>query len=536
MLKAMLKLILIGLGFFIGLPMQFTAAACDPNASITHISTALDGSDGNGMAVFPSISPNGRYVAYVSDSSNLVAGDNNSQHDVFMYDRITCLTVRISVTSGGNEGNGGARLTFPSLSSDGHYVAFVSEASNLVEGDSNRKADVFVHDLQSGQTLLVSRASDGTQGNGEAVHALISGDGRYVMFDSFATNLVSGDVNNKPDVFLRDLQSGETRRISSASNGDESNGDSSLGKDMISADGQTLLLASNATNLAANDLNLHYDVFLHDLQSGQTGLAALAPGGAQVNPNIEDGAISDSGQMIAFASTASNLVSGDNNNQRDIFVLERQTGQISRVSVSSLLAESNGKSYSTDLSANGRYVTFLSAASNLVADDSNTKADAFLHDLQTGETTRISTGNGFQAEEDIETIDLAGSSNFAVFMTRAGNLVNGDNNQTYDVFLVKVPISLTPTDPPDAAPERNYYTTAIITLTWNAVTNAADYEIWVADNLNFTNAEIYYSDTLAFTTPALAEGTYYWRVRARRSNGLLGTWSVAESFRIDLSP
>jgi Tol biopolymer transport system component len=165
---------------------------------------ASDGTQGNGLSYYPSISADGRYVAFGSGASNLAPGDTNNERDVFLHDRESGATTRVSVASDGAQGN--SRSGAPAISADGRYVAFGSGASNLAPGDTNNAWDVFLHDRQSGATTRVSVASDGTQGNNDSVqfYPVISADGRYVSFESGASNLAPGDTNNAWDVFLHE--------------------------------------------------------------------------------------------------------------------------------------------------------------------------------------------------------------------------------------------------------------------------------------------------------------------------------------------
>ena len=158
----------------------------------TRVSVASDGTQSNNSSYNPSISANGRYVAFESEATNLVRGDTNNFRDIFVHDRQTGQTTRVSVASDGTQANG--HSYDPSISADGRYVAFASLANNLVSGDTNDQQDIFVHDRQTGQTTRVSVASDGTQASGHSFNPSISADGRYVAFVSSASNLVGGDT------------------------------------------------------------------------------------------------------------------------------------------------------------------------------------------------------------------------------------------------------------------------------------------------------------------------------------------------------
>jgi len=285
----------------------------------TRVSVNLQGGDPNGLSASPQISADGRYVAFSSDASNLVAGDTNAWFDVFVHDRQTGQTSRVSVATGGQQGNDHSSVS--SLSADGRYVVFVSGASNLVSGDTNAWSDVFVHDRQTGQTSRVSVATDGEEGNHFSVTATISADGRYVAFDSAASNLVAGDTNVSTDVFVHDRQTGQTSRVSVATGGEQGNGASEVAT--ISENGRFVAFQSRATNLVASDTNVRYDVFVHDRQTGQTSRMSVATDGTQGNEESRGPAISGNGRFVAFQSLASNLVAGDTNLSYDVYVRDR---------------------------------------------------------------------------------------------------------------------------------------------------------------------------------------------------------------------
>jgi Tol biopolymer transport system component len=338
------------------------------------VSVSSDGSEGNGSSVYSSISADGRYVAFQSTASNLVSGDTNGKDDIFVHDRQTGATTRVSVSSGGLEGNSNSYS--PSISSDGSYVAFDSNASNLVPGDTNENYDIFVHERQTGATSRVSVGSDGSEGNGRSSNPSISADGRYVAFNSDAGNLVPVDTNGDYDVFVHDRQTGATSRVSVSSDGSEGNSYSLF--PVISADGRYVAFASNAGNLVPGDTNGIYDIFVHDRQTGATSRVSVSSDGSEGNDSSARPSISADGRYAVFSSVAGNLVSGDTNGFEDIFVHDRQTGATSRVSVSSDGSEGNGYSVFPVISADGRYVAFQSNAINLVSGDTNGFEDVFV--------------------------------------------------------------------------------------------------------------------------------------------------------------
>ena len=227
-------------------------------------------------------------------------------------------TTRVSVNS--SEAQADNWSAGPSISSDGRFVAFESEASNLVTNDTNGFIDAFVHDLQTGATERVSVNSSGKQGNLESGFPSIRSDGRFVAFQSLASDLVANDTNNTSDVFVRDLPTGATERVSV--NSSEAQADNWSAGPSISSDGRFVAFESIATNLVANDTNGSRDVFVRDLQTGTTQRVSIDSSGKQGNLNSYDPSISSDGRFVAFGSEASNLVANDTNNTGDVFVRE----------------------------------------------------------------------------------------------------------------------------------------------------------------------------------------------------------------------
>jgi Tol biopolymer transport system component len=334
----------------------------------------------NGDSVSPAISADGRFVAFESTASNLVAGDTNESTDVFVRDRVAGTTERVGVASDGAQANSDSYS--PVISADGRFVAFESLASNLVVGDTNGSGDVFVRDRVAGTTERVGVASGGAQANRDSLSPAVSADGRFVAFESTASNLVAGDTNSTRDVFVRDRVAATTERVSVGSDGAQANGYSLL--PAISADGRFVAFESYASNLVAGDTNESTDVFVRDRVAATTERVSVADSLSPV--------ISADGRFVAFASYASNLVAGDTNGSRDVFVRDRVAGTTERVSVASGGAQANRDSHRAVISADGRFVAFLSTASNLVAGDTNGSGDVFVRDRVAATTTLVSVG------------------------------------------------------------------------------------------------------------------------------------------------
>lgn len=351
----------------------------------------------------PAISADGRWVAFESLAGDLVAGDTNGSSDVFVRDLQTATTTRVSVGPGGVQASGGG----PTISAEGRWVAFVSGAGNLVAGDTNDRADVFVYDRQTATTTRVSVGPGGAQGDSDSSLATISADGRWVVFESSATTLVAGDTNGHSDVFVHDRQTGTTTRASVGPGGVQGNGDSRFS--VISGDGRWVAFFSNSSNLVPNDWD-DYNAFVHDRQTGtttrlgfgfpvisangrwvgvgagvydqQTGTwtsAGVVPGTWPIGESAVS-AISADGRWVVFTSSIRDLVTGDTNGVNDLFVYDQQAGTRTRVSLGAGGVQANGGTYSGSISDDGRFVAFDSGASTLVAGDTNGRWDVFVYD------------------------------------------------------------------------------------------------------------------------------------------------------------
>ena len=409
--------------------------ACLTPAGVARVDVDSSGNQSSaGTADAPSflaISSDGQFIAFSSYASNLVAGDTAGHRDVFRRDTKNGATVRLSVDSSGNQG--GNDSANPSISADGRYVAFESAAGNLATGDTNVKTDIFLRDVQAGTTVLVSVNSSGTVGNNDSFAPSISADGRFIVFQSSASNLVAGDNNGAFDIFMRDMQSGTTTLVSTSSNGTQGNANSL--HPSISSDGRYVAFASTATTLVSGDTNGQSDIFVHDIQTGATTRVSVDSSGTQGNGSSDFPSISSGGLFVSFESTASNLIAGDNNGASDVFRRDVSAGITSLVSENRGGTIGNGGSSESSISSDGRFIAFLSLANNLVAGDGNSKADIFVRDTQTGLTSLVSVkADGTQGDNDCAETAMSSDGNVVTFWSTADNLVSGDSNQRVDVF------------------------------------------------------------------------------------------------------
>jgi Tol biopolymer transport system component len=335
----------------------------------TRVSVAADGQIANAGSGHPSMSADGRLIAFQSLASNLVPSDFNGREDCFVHSLATGVTTRISVTSAGESGNSGSRN--PAISADGRIVAFQSDATNFAAGDVNQGSDVFVHDRTRSQTTRISMSV-----NGWSAEPALSADGRYVAFESGGSDLVLGDLNGTYDVFVHDRQNQLTARVSVNSAGLEGNGRS--GKPAISADGRFVVFESEAHNLVLGDTNGRVDVFVHDRQTRRTVRVSVDSFGREGPHASRNPTISPDGRYVAFQSFSS-LVAGSGGAAGAVYLHDRTTGFTSLMAIDTSGQAANAPCDKPALSVEARFIAFQTAASNLVEADTNDALDVFVH-------------------------------------------------------------------------------------------------------------------------------------------------------------
>jgi len=364
-------------------------------------------------------------------AAGLLPEDTNNFNDIYVHDRLNGALELIS--SGSNAEPANYHSTTPVISGDGRYIAFASAASNLLPGTPGIM-DIYVYDRQNETMERASVDNNGTQGNGASQEPFISYDGRYVAFVSTADNLVVNDLNASRDVFVRDRLTGTTRIIAYTSAASDSNSPA------ISDDGRYIAFLSTNPNLVPADTNNTWDVFVHDIVAGTTEMISVDPNGNCGNDTSLDGhrlGISGDGRFVSFASAASNLVAGDTNGTWDIFLRDRFINATERVSLADGGSQANGASYEPSISGNGRYISFRSDAANLVAGDTNGTTDIFVRDTTNLTTTRVNTGNcGIQADRPSGGASISNNGRFVAFNSIATNLAVSDtNNGRSDIFV-----------------------------------------------------------------------------------------------------
>ena len=403
------------------------------------------------------LSGDGRFVVFNSSAGNLVPGDTNGKRDIFVHDRATGEGSLVSSGIAGIPADGDSPLG--AISEDGNIIAYHSFATNLVNGDQNGNGDVFVLDRRTHLTTRVSvKTVTGEEGVCDVLPAAgldctsydphLNYDGNLVVFGSTFSNLVSGDTNGQADIFVHDRSTKVTERVSVGLAGLESDGFS--GNPGISADGRYVVFESKGTTLigAGQDTNGFSDIFVHDRATGQTTRVSVGAGGVQGNEHSFTPSISRDGRIVAFWSLASNLVVNDTNGVADVFVVDWQSPSptMRRVSVNQTGVEGNGESRVPMLSRDGRFVVYESDASNLigVGQDTNGHTDIFVVDTQQGAANpvrRVSVdGAGAEAVGGASFFAaISADARFVSYTSFATNLVSNDLNGVADVFVTQRP-------------------------------------------------------------------------------------------------
>ncbi len=438
---------------------QSRPADASPKTLQLSVSSAEQQSNNiNGRMARPQVDANGSMVVFDSIASNLVPNDKNKSDDVFVRDRATGKTTRVSVSSSGKAGDDDSSR--PDISANGRYVVYDSSATNLLDTpDVNGVLDVFRYDRVAHTTMLVSESLTGGTGNASSFGPAISANGRFVAFTSDATDLTDQPVSGGRDVLVRDMRTGETSIVSLKQDGTAAGGGSNT--PAISANGRFVTFDSFASDVVPGDTNDRFDVFRRDRLLGQTTRVSVDSNGAEaLGGDSFQAAISDNGQRVAFASEATNLVADDTNGVRDVFVHDASDGTTIRVSVGAGGVQGDGESdgpgirggttFGPDISGDGRYVVFDSMATNLVPDDTNTCSFGggggsfpppgqcphnFLRDLEAQTTTRMSVSSAGQEANDSSTDPAISRNGRAVVFFSTAAFAGRDTNTCPPFFF-----------------------------------------------------------------------------------------------------
>ncbi len=382
------------------------------------------------------LSDDGRFVAFSSDATNLVTSDNNGVSDVFLRDRQLSTTTRISVNKD-DGGDASGESHTPSVNSSGRFIAFTSLAGDLVADDNNAFFDVYVYDRVANQMIRASVSANESELDGDSKNPFISADGRYVTFSSSATNLVAEGANSNVDIYVRDLFLGATSKVSERPGGVFTEFNS--WNPAISADGRNVVFTSADDGLVTGDIDGPQDVFVRNLDTWAIERVSVSTAGGESNERNGVAVINANGSVVAWWSRADNLVAGDDNGQDDIFVRDRVAGTTTRINVSTAGEQaSGGGSYNVSITDSGDFVVFLSDADNLVDNDINGYGDIFSHDRRTGITRRHSLtptqtgGNNYSRQPSV-----SANGKYIVFESLASDFVAIDDNLLQDIFIAR---------------------------------------------------------------------------------------------------
>lgn len=416
------------LGSVVAAEPAAAAPAAEYGAAV-RISTPMGGGQGNGRSYQTTLSGSGRKAAFVTAATNLTGADRNGTvEDVLVRDLDVGGLQRASVSGGEVQANGDSQGA--SLDWAGNRVAFTSSATNLAGTDRNgtpgdfAAQDVFVRDLRAGTTTRVSASSGGVAGNNFSYTPDLSGNGRYVAFASAATDLVPGDTNGQLDVFVRDLQTGTTERISVSTDGRSGNGRSDAPS--ISGDGRYVAFTSQARNLVLGDTNAVADVFVRDRTAGTTRRVSVSASGGQADGRSAVAALSNDGQVVAMTTQTINLGPGDGTGERtrtDLIVKDLRNGAVRVVA---------GPTFSQSLTADGG--TLLRAAER----PSGT-LDLLVQDLATGERDTVNrlAGGGYAGDSSFASSALSADGTVLTWDSSVNGIVADDTNFDYDVFITR---------------------------------------------------------------------------------------------------
>jgi len=434
---------LVAVAVLSGLVAVAAWGAQDDLALVSRVSGA-SGAGANGTSYSASVSNGGRYVAFQSNAANLSGEDADPVYDIFVRDVETnVLTLGSRVTGAGGAG-GADNSSAPSISADGRYVAFVSTADNLSTEDNNSYNNIFVRDLQENTTTFVSRASGGagTAGDDSSYDPAISADGRPVAYYTYADNLSTEDNNTYANVFVRDLATNTTTLVSRAAGATGTGGDESSFLPAISGDGRHIAFQSSANNLSAEDNDVFYNIYVRDVQADAITYVSRANGaaGAAGNHSSFTPSISDSGRYVSFTSDADNLSTEDDNTYLNIFVRDLTGGTTTLASRATGAggAGANDSADNSSISADGRRVAFGSPADNLSAEDNNAYDNIFVRDLTANTLTlasRATGAAGTAGDDDSSGPALSGNGRYAAFASDANDLSEDDVNTYTNVFL-----------------------------------------------------------------------------------------------------
>lgn len=429
--------------FFVLYSPSITLAQDLPLLNLQLLSINTGGTPGVSNSNRPVMSEDGRFIAYHSNSNDLSLDDDNCDRDIFLFDSQTNTTTIISRLPGSPVAGSCSNLgnsSYPSISADGRFIAFLSSNASLVVGDSNARDDVFVFDRINNTIERVSISSSGTQINSNAdIEQTITANGRFVVFS--AGGNIATPSSPATQIYLRDRQNNTTTLVSKSTLGGPANGNSR--NPYIDRSGSHIIYLSDATDIISGDNNGVADFVIYDIGADSSSAANLSSSnqlpttGANERPFV-----TGSGRYLVFPHAANNLVANDNNSNSDLFVRDTLNNSNSRESVDSNGNETTGLNSHPRMSEDGRFVVFRGSANNLVSGDSNGQPDVFMRDRLTQTTYRFSvSASGDQANGTSAAPFISANGRYIGFSTIATNILPISNPPgVFQVILGQNPL------------------------------------------------------------------------------------------------
>lgn len=438
------RLAAVGVAVCVGvIPAQFGAASgANSSADVGStrlVSVRFDGEQTLRRSNNPAISAQGRFVAFSSRARIVEEPANVAVRQIFLRDAATGTRTLVSRARGGGGGDGNS--DWPSIASDGTRIVFASGSTNLVRGDTNGHPDIFLYDSTTGTTTLISHAPNGDPANRDSHSPAISADGTHVAFTSSSTNLGSGS-GGFDSIYVYDIAAGTAQLATHAADGSPTDYYGGYNPS-ISGDGSLVTYRSGSSNLVSDDTNNHDDIFLYDASKDTNKLISRTPTGGLANANSGPSVISADGTRVAYYSYANNLVAdGDSISLADVFVYDISTDSTTLISRATTGESGNGDSFYPSISGDGDLIAYTSYASDLVRSDPNGASDVFVHSIATGATRLVSkTSDGSPASGNSDRSDISLDGTHIGYESDANNLARVDTDagrHTADVFLYRL--------------------------------------------------------------------------------------------------
>ncbi len=430
------KVLAAAVGFLSLAVLRAPAAISPPEL----ISDNPDGTPGNGDSYEGQVTPNGRYVVFDTRASNLGVNFTASDFQIVLRDRKEGTNFLVSHGAAGEAGNGDS--WDPCISANGRWIVFYSSADNLVTGDLDGTDDLFLYDRVTDQTTMLplTSAGDPVNGRSQIYGASLTPNGRSLVFFSQATDLLPAADNGSDQVFMMDLKKGTVTLLSADGAGVQGNGASRYPS--ISPNGKWVAFESIASNLVAGDANGSRDAFVRDMRHGTIARASVSSGGVEGNNHSDEPVVSNNGRYVAFWSYATNFVAADGNGSTDEFLRDMKAGTTIRISEPAGGGDATGGDcYECCMTPSGKTIVYYSYATNLNPDHASPAGGVYLYDVKNGTTTQLDLAPNGDAPDGVGYVwqwSLTASGKWLLMSSQATQFTTGDTAGKYQVYLVQL--------------------------------------------------------------------------------------------------